>query len=55
MSNLADIPLEELRNDRAASVMDIKMAQKLQSDTIYGMSTDEFIRQNQLIIEMISW
>jgi len=53
MASLADIPLSVLHNDRAASLMDIKTVQKLQTDTIYGMSADEFIRQNKHIIEII--
>ena len=51
--DMADLTTEEMLNDRAASIMDIKMVQKLQTDTIYGMSSDEFIRQNELIIQII--
>jgi hypothetical protein len=53
MPTLDDISTAEMLDDRAASIMDIKMVQKLQTDTIYGMSSDEFIRQNELIIQII--
>lgn len=51
--DMADLTTEEMLNDRAASIMDIRMVQKLQTNTIYGMSSDEFIKQNELIIQII--
>jgi hypothetical protein len=53
MATMDDLTTQELLDDRAASLMDIKMAQKLQTDTIYGMATGEFIKQNSLIIQII--
>ena len=51
--DMADLTTEEMLNDRSASIMDIRMVQKLQTDTIYGISSDEFIRLNELIIQII--
>ena len=53
MPDLSQIPEQELRNDRAASVMDVEMAQRLQANTIYGVERDSFIKRNQRIIAII--
>jgi hypothetical protein len=53
MTDLNHLTTEEMLDDRAASLMDIKMAQKLQVDTIYGRGRVDFIRENERIVQVI--